>query len=501
MHRVLGTVYAYRSEIDQWRRSRRAASAPPRTGRPVDAPSIVVLPFSNLSTEPDTDYLADSLTADLIGDLSNIARLRVISRTSSMTLKGTTKDVKTLARDLNVRYVLEGSVRQASGRLRIRAQLVDAATDTHLWADKHDGATDDLPDLQERLARRIVEALALRLTADEHRRLGERPIDNVHAYECYLRARHQGWRWRKDAIDDAVRLLENGLAIIGENTRLYAALGLTHLQYHEAGIDYTDAPLQAAEACAEKLASLPGDPAAASLLLGWIEYSRGRIQEAVNELKRVLDVEPGNIDAMALLSNCYMISGQTSPGRALAERGVSLDPLNPLAHCGPGWADLLEGKFAAALPPYERMFEMDPGNPMARLFYVYVLAINGRTDRVRDVVEGFPLEMRDGIPARLAFFLAHAHVGEAEAAVASVSPQIEAAASTTDMFSRFLAHGYGWLGEVDKALSWLRVAIDRGFINYPFLVEHHPVFRQFRSHPEFVRLMDDVRVRWQSFQP
>jgi TolB-like protein len=502
MHRVLGTVYAYRAEIDRWRESRREASgAPGATLDATDLPSVLVLPFANLSTETDTDYLADSLTADLIGDLSTVARLRVISRTSSMTLKNTAKDLKTLARELCVRYVIEGSVRQASGRLRIRAQLVDAATDTHVWAAKHDGTTADLLDLQEQLAGDVVESLELQLTAEEYRRLRARPIADVHAYECYLKARHQGWRWRKDAIDDAVRLLENGLAIIGENPRLYAALGLTHLQYHEAGIDYSDRPLVAAEACAKKLASLPDDPAAASLLRGWIEYSRGRIQEAVNQLKRALAMEPGNTDAMALLSNCYAISGQMSHCRALAERGVALDPLNPLAHCGPGYVDFLEGKFAAALPPYERMFEMDPGNPMARLFYVYVLATNRRTVRVREVMRGFTSEMHDGIPARVTFFLAHARMGDAAAATAALSPDVEAAARTTDMFSRFLAHGYGWLGLADEALYWLRVAVDRGFINYPFLAEHHPEFKRFRSNAEFVRLMDEVRARWKAFKP
>jgi thioredoxin-like negative regulator of GroEL len=236
-------------------------------------------------------------------------------------------------------------------------------------------------------------------------------------------------------------------------------------------------------------------------LRGWIEFSHLRIQAAVNELKRVLEVEPGNVDAAALLCNCYLISGQTSHGRMLVERCVSLDPLSPLANGLPGWADFLEGKFAAALPSYQRLFEMDPGNPMARLFYVYVLAVNERTERVREVVQGFPLDARDGIPARLSFFLAHAHVGEVEAATAELSPQVEAAARTTDMFSRLLAHGYGWLGQVDKALSWLGVAIDCGFINYPFLVEHHPLCRQYRSDSEFSRLMDDVRVRWQSFEP
>jgi len=92
-------------------------------------------------------------------------------------------------------------------------------------------------------------------------------------------------------------------------------------------------------------------------------------------------------------------------------------------------------------------------------------------------------------------------MGEANAAIAALSPEVEAAARTTDMFSRFLAHGYGWLGRADESLSWLRVAVDRGFINYPFLAEHHPEFKKFASHPEFVRLLEEVRVRWQSFKP
>ena len=102
-------------------------------------------------------------------------------------------------------------------------------------------------------------------------------------------------------------------------------------------------------------------------------------------------------------------------------------------------------------------------------------------------MEGFPSESRDSIPARVAFFLAHAQAGEADAAAAALSPEVEGAARTTDMFSRFLAHGFGWRGHADQALYWLRVAVNRGFINYPFLAEHHPELKKFRSHPEFVR--------------
>ena len=146
-----------------------------------------------------------------------------------------------------MRYLLEGSVRRAGHRLRITAKLIDATNDEHLWADTYEGTVDDVFAIQERLARVIVDALELRLTANEEQRFAERAIDNLPAYECYLRARHEAWRWRKDSIDHAVQLLREALAIIGDNVRLYAALGMAHLQYREAGIDFSERPLVEAE--------------------------------------------------------------------------------------------------------------------------------------------------------------------------------------------------------------------------------------------------------------
>src|SRR4029077_16311416 len=139
--------------------------------------------------------------------------LRVISRTSSMALKDTPKDVKTIARALGVRYLLEGSVRRAGRRLRITAQLIAANADDCLWADKYDGTVEDVFAFQEQLARVIVSALRLRLCPDEDRRLAERPVSNLQAYECYLRARQESWRWRKDALDHAIQLLGRGMEL------------------------------------------------------------------------------------------------------------------------------------------------------------------------------------------------------------------------------------------------------------------------------------------------
>src|SRR5690349_11462708 len=153
--------------------------------------SIAVLPFSNLSPDPDNEYFADGLTDEVIAKLSKVSALRVISRTSAMTYKRTTKDIGTIARELGVRYVLEGSVRRAGDRLRITAQLIDGDTDHHLWAETYDGSAADIFAIQERLARVIVDALEVRVTSDEDRRLAARPIVSLPAYECYLRARQE----------------------------------------------------------------------------------------------------------------------------------------------------------------------------------------------------------------------------------------------------------------------------------------------------------------------
>ena len=505
LHRTLGSVYAYRSEIDAWRKTGerpRSTSVAIATGpAATDAKSIVVLPFANLSDDPENAYFADGLTDEVTADLSRVRTLRVISRTSSMALNHTGKDVKTIARELGVRYVLEGSVRRAGGRLRITAQLIDASTDDHLWADKFDGTIEDVFAFQEQLARVIVAALQLRLSPDEDRRLAERPVANVQAYECYLRARQQGWRWRKDAIDQAIQLLQRALELEGDNATLFAALGVAHLQLREAGADFSERPLEEAERCARRVFALTAASAAGLQLRGWIHYSRGRIQEAVRDLKAALEIDAGNADTLGLLSNCYLISGSLPAARLVIARLLAVDPFTPVNRCMPGFVEILDGRFAAALEPYRQMFEMDPGNPMTRLFYIWVLILNRQTESVGALVASFPAEVRDAVPARLATFLAQALDGNADGVRAAVTPDIEAAATATELFPRILAQGYAIAGMPDRALYWLEIAVARGFVNYPFLVRHDPFLENLRTDPRFLRLMTLAKGRWEQFEP
>jgi TolB-like protein len=503
MHHALGNVYAYRSEIDRWREAGRRAR-PPRAelhvpeSRPGDR-SIAVLPFSALGVDPESELFADGLTEEVIADLSKVAALRVISRTSSMTLKGTKKDARTIGRELGVEYLVEGSVRREGSKLRISARLLDAGSDRHLWGDRYDGTIDDVFAMQERLARTIVDALELELTPDEDRRLGEHRFGDPRAYECYLQARQSSLRWRGDAIDHAVQLLRNGLEVVGDDVQLFAALGRVHLQYREAGLDFGEGPLREAEACARKVFELDPDSAAGFQLRGWIRYARGEVGKGIRDLEKALSLEPSDPDTLGLLANCYLISGRVPAARPLIARLTRIDPLTPLTQCLPGWADVLEGHLAAGLEPYRQMYEMDPGNPMARLFYVWVLAINGRNDEVSAIAATAQEQTGGSIASQLTLFLAHALRGEREEALSVLSPEIETAANATDLFPRFLAHGYALADMPEQAIDWLTIAVERGFINYPFIAEHDPILGTLRGNPRFDALIETARVRWESF--
>ncbi len=190
------------------------------------SPSIAVLPFGNLSPDPDNEFFADGLTEEVIADLSVIRALRVISRTSAMHFKGTNKDLRAIARELQVRYVLEGSVRRSGVSLRVTAQLIDAENDSHVWAEKYSGSVEDVFAIQEEISRKIVNALQLRLTDAEARGIAERPIDNAAAYDCYMRARHEVYRFTADGLDRAQKLVDAGLSLIGENSLLLATRGM-----------------------------------------------------------------------------------------------------------------------------------------------------------------------------------------------------------------------------------------------------------------------------------
>ncbi len=309
--------------------------------------SIVVLPFENISSDPEQEYFSDGLTEEIISDLSQIRDLLVISRSSAMTFKGTKKKIGEIAKDVNVQYVLEGSVRKAGNNLRITAQLIEAANDAHLWAEKYKGTLDDVFDIQEKVSRSIVDALKMKLRPEEDQRLAERSIEDARALECYFRARKEFWNFTKENLERAVQDLNNGLEIVGENEILIAGLGRIYWQFHNAG--FTDKNyLELGEDCVEKIFKLKPDSYHGHRLHGLVQIKRGNIQEAVNHLKTALKSDPEDPDALLWLCASYAFAGKPGPMEPIVKKLLDIDPLTPINHCLPGWKYYVEGRFELA---------------------------------------------------------------------------------------------------------------------------------------------------------
>jgi serine/threonine protein kinase len=299
-----------------------------------DKKSIVVLPFENMSADAENEYFSDGLTDEVITDLSQIGGLRVIARSSSMQLKGSGKDLKTVASELKVRYVLEGSVRKAGNAVRVTAQLIDPIENKHLWAEKYSGKLEDIFEIQEQISRQIVDALKMRLSPEEDQKLAERAIDNVEAYECYQRARHEIYKFTADGLDRALGLIETALEIVGDNELLWAARGSVYWQYVNAAVKADAGYNDQAEECARQVFALNPDSAPGHSLLGMVRQAQGRPAEAVRSFKTALAIDRQNVYALGELARVYMCVGSESKSRSQVLRALEAAPLDIIQHVG-----------------------------------------------------------------------------------------------------------------------------------------------------------------------
>lgn len=348
--------------------------------------SIVVLPFENLSPDKEQEYFCDGMTEEIISDLSNVHALRVISRTSAMMLKGTRKSMKTISRELDVQYVLEGSVRKSGNNLRITAQLIDATNDAHLWAEKYRGTLDDVFDIQEKVSRSIVDEIKLQLTPEEEAGIGERGIKNIQAYEYYLRARREIYKLTKEGLDNALGYLEKGLDIVGENVLLYTCMGNVYYQYWNYGVWPDMTNIQKAEECAHRVFELESDSKHGHFLSGLLQIFIDPHQ-ALQHFKRVLSEDPYHPETLLWLSLCVVFQGKQKQAEILLERLIQVDPLNPIVKILPGNLHIHCGRFELALETLKKVYESDPNHFVARFHYTKALAYVNRLEEACAVTD------------------------------------------------------------------------------------------------------------------
>jgi TolB-like protein len=383
-----------------------------------EKPSIVVLPFQNMSGDPEQEYFADGMVEDIITALSRFKSLFVIARNSSFVYKGRAVDVKQVGRELGVRYVLEGSVRKSSSRVRITAQLIDSATGAHLWADRFDGELEDVFDLQDQVTASVIGAIAPKLEQVEIERAKRKPTESLDAYDYYLRGLANSSQWSKEPTDEALHMfyraieLDPGFAaaygmaaycfvmrkgnrwIIDRASEVAEAARLSRLAVDLgaddavalAGGGYTLAfvvhEVEKGSAYIDRAIALNANFATALVSSSWAKAFLGESDEAIKRATssmRLSPLDPFSFRALGAIGLAHFIAGRYDEASSWGEKSMQLRPHYLPAICYVAAAQELAGRHSEALKMMAHLREVDPAM------------------RVSDVKDWMPIRSADGV--------------------------------------------------------------------------------------------------------
>ncbi|MCI0628354.1 MAG: adenylate/guanylate cyclase domain-containing protein [Acidobacteria bacterium] len=365
-------IWPGKSEVETSTSEPKAISLP-------DKPSIAVLPFTNMSGDPNQEYFADGMVEDIITALSHMRWLFVIARNSSFTYKGRAVDVKQVGRELGVRYVLEGSVRRAGNKVRISGQLIDAATGAHLWADRFDGALEDVFDLQDQVTENVVGAIAPRLEQAEIERAKRKPTESLDAYDHFLRGMAGVHTWERGAHQEAL-------------SHFYKAIEL-------------DPNFASAYGMAARCYSW-------RKVCGWMVEPEKETAEAVRLSRRAAEL--GRDDALALCTagiGLGFVAGQLEDGDALIERALALNPNLAWAWLFSGWVKVWLGEPEVAIEHAMRAMRLSPHDPHTFNMQSVVAAAHFFAGRYSEALSWAKIAMREKENAPLQCCVAAAAAG------------------------------------------------------------------------------------------
>jgi TolB-like protein/class 3 adenylate cyclase len=398
---IARSVHAFSVTWD--RNAPRPHETPPRLMLP-DKPSIAVLPFQNMSGDPEQDYFADGMVEDIVTGLSRIKWLFVIARNSSFVYKGKAIDVRQAGRELGVRYLLEGGVRKSGARVRINAQLVEAETGAHLWAEKFDGALNDIFDLQDQITDRVVAVVEPSVQKSEMERARRKRPDSLDAYDLFLRA--VPFTASQTAEDGriAIGFLEQALIDPGYTAAHALIAWCYEWCYARGGFD----EVNKAAALAHASAALTGgtDDATALAIAGFVTTMLSKDRNVgLNGIDRALSYNPSSATALYFAAATNAFSGHPAQAKEYAKRALRLSPFDLLlylAHLAQGLASIQEERYEEAAGYLDQSMQANPTLSSLRFIAASAQALAGRLETARAVADK-GLEMEPGFTLRLFF--------------------------------------------------------------------------------------------------
>jgi TolB-like protein/Tfp pilus assembly protein PilF len=455
--------------------------------------SIVVLPLANLSGEPEQEFFADGMTEELIACLAQVRALRIISRTSAMRYKGQRKSLAEIARELNVDAVVEGSVRRAGDRVRITAQLIDAASDTHLWAKSYERDLKDVLSLQGEVAQAICDEIQVSVTPQEESRLRGGRAVNPEAYEACLKGRHLIERRTDESLTNGLRLFEQAL-------RLDPSLVLAHVgvadAYNLMGF-YTVIPPREAfpRAAAAARKALELDPASAEALTSlayptmWHDWNW---IEAERQFRKAIELNPRYSTSHLWLANLFTILGRHDDALAEFQIARRVDPLSMPAITSWGWLPYYFHRFDQAAVQLERAIELVPDFFMAHYWLGLTYAQLGRA---ADATAQFERSIQIGgrVPLSLAGLALGRAVSGEVAEARTLLAEIAALSGHHYVASYYVAQVLAALGDRDGAIAALGRALEER-VHWLASIRLDPTLDSLREDPRFDEIARQVGV-------
>ena len=524
-HEKRGSIFAYRAELDQWWETRRtvvepepAAASPEPVPAPAPGPrrrwllaaaailvlgagiavwnsrshslapariqSLAVLPLRNLSGDSGQEFLSDGATDALISNLAQIHTLRVISFTSVMRYKGTTKPLPEIGRELGVDGIVEGSVQQQGGRIRISAQLVEASSDTHLWAQVYDRERSDVLNVQADVARAIAEEIRIRVTAEETRRFKPHPVVSA-AQDEYLLGHDHVWKMNEHEQTEALRHFQEAVRLQPDYADAYAQIGGVFLgrALFTGGIPFREGEKPAFEAVRKALELDPGLALAHDILADLLMHYKHDWMNAENEYQRAIALNPNSFDARADHACLLSAEGRFQEAFSELDRAVALDPQNSFVQYLYGDFSALARHYEEADGHYRQALALDPRNRQAQRGLVAVTAFQGRSEQALALLEQQTRASGGDLRKDVLAGILYARMGRRKEAL-EVLGNVTAAGARPPLGA--LTQLYFALGDMDHGFESLKKTFDLGS---PIFAAYDPQWDPVRSDPRFQALI------------
>ena len=420
-------------------------------------PAVAVLPFANLCTEPDSEYFSDGITFDIINHLAKIADLKVISRTSVMRYRNTDKPMAQIGCELGASALVEGEVQRIGDRVRVSAQLVDATTDEHLWAEQYDRELVDVFAIQSEVAQEVAGALKATLASGEKERIERRPTERFEAYNLYLKGRYF-WEKRGQGLDKGLQYFRRALEVDPEYAPAYAGVADCHTLLAFYGLQSPRDLLPAARTAALRALEIDDGLAEAHSSLGWVRLVLDADYPGAEEsFRRAIELNPNYVPARYWYCSVLLAMGRIEEAIRQDERAAEIDPLSVFANTHLGWSLIAAREYPRAVRRLGFALELDPRLPLTNSLlgvgYTLVSDVTAATQHGERAVE-----VSDRDPWSLGVLgWIYGWTGREEDARAILS-ELSAIRSKRYVRSYEFALVHSGLGEVEQALNCLQAA-------------------------------------------